>query len=215
MSAGCSSNCGLTSISSSPPSASSGASAGSTSVSEMNDRSPTIRSKLAAAARAAPHQMPRVDAFQRRHARIAAQLRDAAAHGRRRCPPPRRAARSSTSVKPPVLWPTSRQVLPLRPTRRASAPSSFSPPRDTQRSSASSVTCSSQPSAARRRLARLPPSRAGPPRSARRPRDQARACAAEREGETALHEQLVGAHRRPLSSGRCRACRGPCFGTPM
>ena len=42
---GCSSNCGLTSISTSPPDLSNGTSAGSTSVSEMNERSPMIRSK--------------------------------------------------------------------------------------------------------------------------------------------------------------------------
>jgi len=45
VSAGCSSNCGLTSSSNCPPLPSSGSSAGSTRVSEMKDRSPTIRSK--------------------------------------------------------------------------------------------------------------------------------------------------------------------------
>jgi hypothetical protein len=47
--AGCSSNCGLASISKWPPARTSGASAGSTSVSEMNDRSPVTRSKSAGA----------------------------------------------------------------------------------------------------------------------------------------------------------------------
>ncbi|MPN25006.1 hypothetical protein SDC9_172413 [bioreactor metagenome] len=53
---------------------------------------------------------------------------------------------SRQSVKPPVLWPTSRQRKPLtlRPVA-ASAPSSLSPPREMYLASAASSSCSSAP----------------------------------------------------------------------
>jgi hypothetical protein len=118
---GCSSNCGLTSISSSRAGASSGTSAGSTSVSEMNDRSPTIRSKSAsnsplstvcpapalsikkhpgARALTPSSACTRGSAAQPR-----VQLAVAHVHAHHAAAP----CCSRQSVKPPVDWPTSRQ----------------------------------------------------------------------------------------------------------
>jgi hypothetical protein len=94
----------------------SGASAGSTSVSEMNDRSPVTRSKSAEGSPPAPRIDSRAFSFSMATAR-ADRFRSfscsCSCHGRRRRPPPGAApCCSRQSVKPPVDWPTSRQVQP-------------------------------------------------------------------------------------------------------
>src|SRR6185369_7612707 len=180
MSLGWSSNCGFTRSNSSP--AASGTSAGTTSASEMNERSATIKSKR-------PTGRSRASRWRALTPSRAA-TRESAARRRSSWPwptstPTTRAAPrwSRTSVKPPVPWPTSRQTKPRTSiAQRASAASSLRPPRETKRSSASSTTSISaasgtsspaflgtaQPEAARQRT---------PPRSIRR-------CAAERLGAT-------------------------------
>ena len=114
-------------------------------------------------------------------------------------------------MKPPVLWPRSRQVRPAtsRPSR-ASAPSSFSPPRETKRSSASSVISTSasvgrsspalvgtrQPAGARQRTAPVAISRCAADRVGAMPRST-------RSWSARIASSSLFA---PLSSGSCRAC---------
>ena len=146
----------------------------------MNDRSATTRSKPLDRPQAVERivrQRARIEALERWSTRGSAARRgcelaaaDVDADDARRAP-----RCSSTSVKPPVLWPRSRQVMPATsmpqcaPARRRAS----DPPRETKRSSASSVISSVvQSSAGPRPTCAAPPSR--PARaSARAPvRDQ-------------------------------------------
>ena len=125
------SNCGLTMSTRSAPSAATATSAGSTSASEMNDRSPTTRSgaarqQLGASGRArwcgrAPSP-----------ARPTAAARPAGRSRRRRRPPRPRPRRSSTSVKPPVLGAgvEARRPATSSPDRRRARRPACAPPRD-------------------------------------------------------------------------------------
>src|SRR3989442_2448249 len=178
MASGWSSNCGFTSISRSP--ASSGRNAGSTRVNEMKDRSPTITSKRAhgkSSARSSRALMPSSAVTRASPRSFSCSCPWPTSMPTTLCAP----RESSTSVKPPVLWPTSRHTRPCtsRPVC-TSAPSSFKPPRDTQRSSASSVISHAQPSgssspALRGTVQPRGPSQRTAPRSINR-------CAAERDG---------------------------------
>src|SRR6266540_2979867 len=126
------SNCGLTSSSRSPPGRVAAARAGSTSRSEMNDRSATVRSTWPPIASASRKRTLRPSCTWTR-----GWLRSRASS----CPWPtstaitRAAPRSSsTSVKPPVDAPASRQRRPATSIpRRSSVGSSLPPPRLAQR----------------------------------------------------------------------------------
>src|SRR6185295_12318789 len=90
---------------------------------------------------------------------------------------------SSTSVKPPVPWPTSRQTRPRTSIpQRAIAASSFRPPRETKRSSASSTTSISAESGSSS-PAFLGTAQSRPARQRMPPRAISR-CAADRLGAT-------------------------------
>ena len=201
-----------------PPS--SGTSAGRTSASEMNDRSATIRSKRANGSWLASRWRALTPS--------SAVTRGSAARRGWSWPWPTSTPTtcfaprcSSTSVKPPVLWPRSRQVIPATSiARRVSAPSSFRPPRETKRSSASSVISTSaslgrsspdlvgtrQPAGARQRTAPVAISRCAADRVGAMPRStrswSARIASSSAGRSVAVAVGLVRAFLRHADVGR-------------
>ena len=193
----------------------------------MNDRSATTRSKRCAA------QPPRTPCLRER-ARSAPRSATTRGIGSARadaswpwptstpttCAAPRC---SSTSLKPPRALADVEAGLAARRRCRqcASAASSLSPPRETKRSSASSVTRSRSRPAGPHRPCAARPSRAARASAPRRADQPLRGGT--RRRDAAAHEQLVGTHRveasrrfrSGVSSGSGPACTGPAFGTPM
>ena len=142
MFSGCNSNCGFTNINNTPPGFKNGTTPGNTSVSEINDTSPTITSKPASASgmRSSSGMSSRAFTPSMQITRASSRTRGCTWPWPTSMPTTSAAPfKSKHSVKPPVLCPTSIQRRPETETPLSrSAPSSFKPPRDTYLDSESS-----------------------------------------------------------------------------